>query len=584
MNLKKTFVAIPLSMSLLVPSLADVVSAEDHTKPKVDTPAVELRADLDRMFSEHVYLAMTAMRKGANQDPDFEQAVAALQGNTEDLTAAISSVYGEEAGNQFKELWSNHIGFFVDYVKATGSGDEEAKQEALDNLSNYKEEFSTFMSNATDNQLKSDALAEGLQMHINQLIGGFNAFVEGDYKEAYETQSNAMEHMYGTSKGLSSAIVNQYPEKFNNTKAVTKAAQLRSDLDFLLSEHFALAQQAMQNGIQGAPEFEANVAVLKQNTEELSATIGSVYGEEAGQQFKDLWSSHIGYFVDYVKATAKDDEEAREEALAELDEYRQDFSQFMSTATEGKVPASGLAEGLQVHVDQLTGTFDQFDMENYDQSWDTARSGYEHMFTPAKLFSGAIAEQFPDKFSKSEEKDMNFVDVSADFWASDYIYGLADAGVVEGMDEDHFMPKEEVTRAEFTAMLSRTLGLEASIDLPFTDVSETFSAEIAAAYEAGITNGMTEETFAPNEKITRQQMAAMVVRAYNAEMNTDYEPTEDYMYDDEAHISPMFNAHVDAARELELMVGNNGNQFNPMANANRAQAAKVMFLLHQMGQ
>ncbi|QHE50759.1 S-layer homology domain-containing protein [Pontibacillus sp. HMF3514] len=584
MNLKKTFVAIPLSVSLLVPSLADVVSAEDHTKPKVDTAAVELRADLDRMFSEHVYLAMTAMRKGANQDPDFEQAVAALEGNTQDLTAAITSVYGEEAGNQFNEFWSNHIGFFVDYVKATANEDEAAKQEALDNLENYKEEFSTFMSEATDNQLKSDALAEGLQTHINQLIGGFNAFVEGDYEEAYETQSNAMEHMYMTSKGLSSAIVNQFPDKFNNTKAVTKAAQLRSDLDFLLSEHFALAQQAMQNGIQGAPEFEANVATLQQNTEELSATIGSVYGEEAGQKFKDLWSSHIGYFVDYVKATGKDDEEARQEALAELDDYRKDFSQFMSTATEERVPSDGLAQGLQVHVDQLTGTFDQYVNENYGQSWDIARSGYDHMFTPAKLFSGAIAAQFPEKFSKSEEKDMKFTDVSAEFWASEYIYGLANAGIVYGMNEDQFMPKEEVTRGQFTAMLARTLNLEASIDLPFIDVSETFSAEIAAAYEAGITNGMTEETFAPNEKITRQQMAAMAVRAYNAKMNTEYEPKEDYMYEDEAHISPRFNAHVDAARELELMVGNGGDQFNPMANANRAQAAKVMFLLHQMNQ
>lgn len=583
MNIKKSLLAIPLSVSLLVPS--GLTFAEDHKEmPTVETAAVELRADLDQLFSEHVYLAMTAMRKGANGDQDFNQTVEALNGNTEDLTAAVSSVYGEEAGDQFNEFWSNHIGFFVDYVTATANNDDEAKQQALDSLENYKEDFSTFMSNATGGALPSDALAEGLQMHIDQLIGGFDAFVNENYEKAYETQSEAMEHMYGTSKGLSSAIVNQFPEKFNNTKAITKAADLRSDLDFLLSEHFALAQQAMQNGIQGAPEFDANVAVLNENTKELSATIASVYGEEAGDQFKELWGNHIGFFVDYVTATANNNEEAKQEALDNLDGYRKDFSNFMSTATGERLPSAALAQGLDVHVDQLTGTFDSFVMEDYDQSWEITRSGYEHMFTPAKLFSGAIVNQFPDKFS--EMKEANFTDVSANFWAAKYINGLYEEGVVHGVTADMYEPMEEVTRGEFTALLVRSLGDSLNRDNtvvpPFTDVSHTFKAEVQVAYDAGITKGMTETKFAPNATITREQMAAMVIRAYNTVEGTDYEPAEDVMYEDEAHISPAFNTYVDAAAELDIMIGNNGNNFNPKDNANRAQAAKVIFVLHSM--
>jgi uncharacterized protein YaaR (DUF327 family) len=400
MNFKKVLVAVPLSLSLLVPGVA---SANTSEAPSVDTAAVELRADLDRLFSEHAYLAMTAMRKGANGDKDYAQVAEALNGNTEDLTAAIDGVYGEAAGEQFNEFWSNHISYFVDYVKASANGDEAAKQAALEELQMYKQDFSTFISEATNGKVPADVLSSGLQTHIEQLISGFDAYMAEDYDKAYSTQSDAMEHLYMTSKALSSAIVNQFPEKFNNTKAVTNASNLRSDLNFLLSEHFALAQQAMQNGIDGAPEFQANVNVLNENTEELSAAIGSVYGDEAAAKFKEMWSNHISYFVDYVNGTANEDEMAKEEALNELNQYRQDFSEFISSATETRVEAEALATGLQTHVDQLVGTFNSYVQGDYEATWDTARKGYGHMFTPAKLFSSAFVDQFPDKFAGMPE-------------------------------------------------------------------------------------------------------------------------------------------------------------------------------------
>ncbi|NKE07640.1 copper amine oxidase [Mesobacillus selenatarsenatis] len=402
MNFKKALVSVPLSVALLVPGY-NVLADEHVEKPTVTNAAVDLRSDLDRLFSEHAYLAMTAMRKGANGEKDFNQVAEALNGNTKDLTAAISSVYGDEAGSKFNEMWSSHIGYFVDYVKATAGNDEGAKQKALENLQRYKNDFSAFISTATEGKLAEEQLAKGLQTHVDQLINGFNAFVEGDYEKAYMIQSDAMEHLYMTSKGLSSAIVSQNPDKFNNTKAVTKAADLRSNLNFLLSEHFALAQQAMQNGINGDPEFDANVKVLNQNTEELSAAIASVYGKEAGMKFKEMWSKHIGYFVDYVKATAATDDAAKQEALDNLNQYRMDFSKFISTATEGRVEADALAQGLQTHVDQLVGAFNSYNEGDYSNTWMKAREGYEHMFTPANLFSSAFVAQFPEMFTGMPE-------------------------------------------------------------------------------------------------------------------------------------------------------------------------------------
>ncbi|WP_245688164.1 S-layer homology domain-containing protein [Salimicrobium halophilum] len=574
--MKSAFVVF-LCVMLMIPA-AGSVWADSHESPSVDTEAAELRATLDQLFSEHAYLAITAMRKGYNGDGDFDQTVAALNNNTDDLTTNIENLFGESAGNMFNETWSAHIGYFVDYVTATAEDDAEGKMEALANLAQYKEDFSAFLSGATN--IPQETLASNLQTHIDQLIGAFDAYVDEDYNEAYMMQSDAMQHMYGVSKALSQAIATEYPEKVNETEAVTPAIDLRSDLNFLLSEHFGLALQAMQNGYDGAEEFDANAAVLGENTEELAAAIEEVYGEEGGEQFETLWSNHIGYFVDYVQATAMDNEDGRQAALDELDEYRQDFSTFMENASGERIPADTLAAGLQTHVDQLVTAFDSYVNEDYGIAWMTAREGYMHMFTPAKIFSSAIVNQFPEAFMEMDNSPM-FEDVPEDYWGAQYIYPLVEQGVINGFSDTMFKPGEHVTRAQFTAFVVRSMDLDTDNDMPFTDVSSTFYDEVAAAYDAGITNGVSETEFYPNAQITREQMAAMIMRAYEYWTDEDYMIEEDYMYADEDHISPLFDEYVDETRELGIMVGNNNNEFNPKMNATRAEAAKVVFMLQE---
>ncbi|WP_332309471.1 copper amine oxidase [Planococcus lenghuensis] len=296
-------------------------------------------------------------------------------------------------------MWSAHIGYFVDYVKATGAGDEAAKQAALDELAEYRADFSSFLEGATDERLKAEMLAEGLQVHVNQLIGAFDSYVAGDFEQAYEYERAAIEHLHMVAKGLSVAIVDQFPDEFNNTKADTPAGDLRAHLNHLLSEHAGLAAIVMQNGLNGSEEFEASAKELSANTEDLTAAIASVYGEEAGQAFEEMWSEHIGYFVDYTEATAAGDEAARQAALDELSMYKEDFSSFIATATDGEVPAEVMAQGLQTHIEQLTAALDLYAAEDYEAAFEEIRGAYAHMYGAAKGLSGGIVTQMPEKFS-----------------------------------------------------------------------------------------------------------------------------------------------------------------------------------------
>src|SRR3546814_1134626 len=100
----------------------------------VETGAAELRAGLTSLLQEHVYLAgaaiSTAVQAGGDMEaPAVVSAVDTLDANSVALSEAISSVYGEEGGAQFLELWRNHIGFFVEYTLGGATGDTAMRSE-----------------------------------------------------------------------------------------------------------------------------------------------------------------------------------------------------------------------------------------------------------------------------------------------------------------------------------------------------------------------------------------------------------------------------------------------------------------------
>ena len=409
MKLNKVLLALPLSLALLVPTAALADSHGGHSTASeasmemaTATPAGELRIALDTTLTEHAFLAIEAMRKGVDGAEDFDQAAGALLANADDLSAAVGSVYGEEGAAQFDEVWKSHIGYFVDYVTATAEDNQEGKDQALAELEKYKVEQSEFFDTATGGLLPAAAVQEGLDMHVDQLIMAFDAYVAGDFEKAYSLEREGIQHMSMFAESLSIAITTQFPDKFENTSADTPAIDLRATLNQTFTEHAGLAVMAMQDGADGAESFDQAAGALLANADDLSAAVGSVYGEEAGAQFDETWKSHIGYFVDYVTATGEGNKEGQEQARAELDQYIVDQAAFLDAATEGRVPADALEEGLTAHVGQLLAAFDSYVAGDFDAAYSSIREAYAHMQMPAAGLSAAIVDQFPDQFGATE--------------------------------------------------------------------------------------------------------------------------------------------------------------------------------------
>jgi 2',3'-cyclic-nucleotide 2'-phosphodiesterase / 3'-nucleotidase len=182
-----------------------------------------------------------------------------------------------------------------------------------------------------------------------------------------------------------------------------------------------------------------------------------------------------------------------------------------------------------------------------------------------------------DATNPGQEKKFN--DVDEEHWAKDYIYSLTAKNIIKGKSDTIFAPQSNVTRAQFAALIARTLELETSGTNHFADVSGELGPEINAIYEAGITTGVSEGNFAPNKDITRQQMAAMLMRAYNYKTGSEYKATSKAHYPDNNQIAPVFQDVVNAAYELQFMTGRDNGSFDPLAKATRAQAAKTVYFL-----
>ncbi|WNQ12470.1 copper amine oxidase N-terminal domain-containing protein [Paenibacillus aurantius] len=390
--LKSKLALLLLCFSILLPAAASA-----HT-PATTGPAADLRAALGQLLGEHAFLAIAAMQKGYDGAPDFNSAAGALNKNTDDLTAAVASVYGKEAGDAFKAIWSSHIGYFVDYVKATAAKDEKGRQAAVANLEKYRFEQADFFAKANPAYFKADAIADGLKMHINHLLMAFDSYVNKDYANTYKDLRTAYAHMFLTADALAGGIAAQFPDKFPSMGQANPASDLRSALGRLLGEHANLAILAMQKGISGAADFPNAAGALGENTDDLTAAVASVYGKEAGEAFKTIWSSHIGYFVDYVKATAVKDEKGRQAAVANLEKYRFEQADFFAKANPAYFKADAIADGLKMHINHLLMAFDTYVNKNYDAAYGDIRTAYAHMFLTGDALSAGIVGQFPDKF------------------------------------------------------------------------------------------------------------------------------------------------------------------------------------------
>nr|WP_091038598.1 copper amine oxidase N-terminal domain-containing protein [Paenibacillus sp. CF095] len=405
MKMKK-FIAPVLSLTLLMPGIAGAASAPQTPmtmmKASVNTPAADLRANLDHLLSEHFALAVTAMAKAYDGAKDADAAYKALDQNALDMQPAIASLYGDAGAKEFERIFRAHNKYTDDLVKATKMGNQAGIKQAQANINGFVDEFSTFLSTATEGKLPKAAAKQALQVHEDLVQKVFDEYVAGDYADAYKAYREGFKEMFDVSKALSTAITTQMPEKFENTKADTKAADLRSALNHLASEHFALSALQMQEEFDGrTAASNALITAEAGNTADFKAAIASVYGNDGANAFEKIWvTNHVNAQSDYVKAVKNNDAAARAAVEKRIDGFTTEFATFLDSATAGNLPKAAGQQALTTHENQVQNVLNQYAAGNYDASYTTNREGFKVMFGVGQALGNAIVTQFNDKFQE----------------------------------------------------------------------------------------------------------------------------------------------------------------------------------------
>lgn len=176
--------------------------------------------------------------------------------------------------------------------------------------------------------------------------------------------------------------------------------------------------------------------------------------------------------------------------------------------------------------------------------------------------------------------ETKFNDVSANDWfasAVDYVTGK---GMMNGTADNTFSPKANTTRGMVVTVLYRLENQPSTSVASFTDVASGayYANAVAWANANGIVSGYGSGKFGPNDKVTREQLAAILYRyaqykKYDVSVGED---TNILSYDDTQSISSYAIPAIQWACGAGVVTGKSGSKLDPKGNATRAEVAAML--------
>ncbi|MDN5365308.1 MAG: hypothetical protein PWP44_511 [Thermacetogenium sp.] len=161
---------------------------------------------------------------------------------------------------------------------------------------------------------------------------------------------------------------------------------------------------------------------------------------------------------------------------------------------------------------------------------------------------------------------------TAGHWAENNIKELVELGAIGGYPDGTFRPDNRITRAEFATILVKAFKLEPRSGKVFADTAGIWAEEtIATAASYGIISGYSATTFGPDDPVTREQMAVMIMGAAKLAPGTG-----ELSFKDGGKVSGWARGAVIAAVQNGIINGYPDNTVRPQGNATRAEAVTVI--------
>lgn len=169
-----------------------------------------------------------------------------------------------------------------------------------------------------------------------------------------------------------------------------------------------------------------------------------------------------------------------------------------------------------------------------------------------------------------------FNDVAYTSWYYDAVKFVYDKGIMDGVSYYKFAPDATITRGMVVTMLWRMAGEPYEAAAGFTDVAagRYYTTAVAWAARNGIVEGMTATTFAPDQAITREQLASILYR-YAKWLGFSGYGSDISGYTDAGKVSSYAYDAMSWAVRSGVVTGTSARVLDPQGTASRAAAAQM---------
>lgn len=163
-------------------------------------------------------------------------------------------------------------------------------------------------------------------------------------------------------------------------------------------------------------------------------------------------------------------------------------------------------------------------------------------------------------------------------WAREDVEYMAKLGIATGDESGEYRPDDTITRAEFAALTVRAMGLDKTpYENSFFDVvdDDWYSGYVQTCRSNDLMNGY-DGLFNPYRNISREEIAKVVVSAYNSKSGSSAEKGRALYFNDIDNISYWAYDYIAEAQELGFVTGTADDMFMPKSSATRAEAAVML--------
>ena len=178
-----------------------------------------------------------------------------------------------------------------------------------------------------------------------------------------------------------------------------------------------------------------------------------------------------------------------------------------------------------------------------------------------------------------------FTDIKPEAWYVEAVQYVSDKGLMRGMDEATFAPKAVITRGAIVTILHRMEGEPGGADHSFRDVpsGQWYAGGVSWASANGIVQGFGDDTFRPEEAITREQLVTILYR-YAQQKGYDMSAQADLSgFIDQEKISAYARPAMAWAKAVGLINGADWGGLHPQGTASRGEVAAILMRFCENG-